>query len=131
MILVDSNIWIEFWSAGSSESSIQLRDLIEQDKAAINGLIYTEILQSSPSIHEFKKIESFLEIIPILSFDENHWHKTARFYFEMKKKGLTVTTIDCLIAMQAIEENIPLFSKDKIFEKMKNHTNLKIYHQAH
>lgn len=127
MILVDSSIWIEYWTNGSNAASLLLTKLIEDDKACINGLIYTEITQGAPTQKEFNKIEKFIEVIPLINFDADQWTKTAKLYFLLRTKGITVTTIDCLIAQHAISQDVPLFSKDKIFKHIQEHCPLKLY----
>lgn len=127
MILVDSSVWIDSWNDAAGSCAQALKKLIEDDCAAINGLIYTEITQGARNDKEFSVIEKLLRVIPILPFADSHWVKSARLFFDLRKKGLTVTTIDCLIAQMAIESKSEIFSKDKIFAKMSQHCGLKLF----
>lgn len=127
MILVDSSVWIDSWNDDTGSCAQTLKKLIEDDQAVINGLIYTEITQGARNEKEFSTLEKLLRVIPILQFAEHHWLKSAKLFFDLKKKGLTVTTVDCVIAQMALETNSEIFSNDKIFRKMSPHCGLKIF----
>lgn len=126
MILVDSSIWIEHWKSEKNRCSVTLAKLIESDQAAINGLIYHECVQGARNEHDLHKLERLLKSVHLLPLPENIWVESARFSFKMKLKGINLTTVDCLLATHAIQSHIPLFSKDRIFEKIAKQSDLKL-----
>ena len=46
------------------------------------------------------------------------WKEAAKLYFDLRKKGITVETIDCIIAVIAIKNKLKLFTLDKHFKKI-------------
>ena len=54
------------------------------------------------------------------------WENSARLYFELRRKGITIrSNIDCAIAIMAIENNLTLYHCDRDFEEIAKHTVLK------
>lgn len=127
MILVDSSIWIEYWKTADSPYSLSLKNLIESDQAAINGLIYHECVQGARNESDLHKLERLLKSITFLTMPDHLWMDSARLSFKMKLKGINLTTVDCLLAAHALHNHSPLFSKDRIFEKVAQYSELKLY----
>jgi hypothetical protein len=48
-------------------------------------------------------------------------------YLKLRKKGVTVSTIDCLIAMVAIENDLFLLHNDVDFTRISRYFPLKIW----
>ena len=84
-------------------------------------MIYQEVLQGAKSEKEYAGLKKYLSSQrffhpqdPIETFA-----KAARIYFRCRKKGVTVrSTVDCMIAQIAIENELLLLHNDKGFEAM-------------
>lgn len=118
-ILIDSSVWIAGQNPKNSEC-LHLKRMIAKDE-----LIYTakpiqiEVCQGAKTEELFHKLwEGFLgfEFLPI---EDRHWGLSAWNYFKCRKKGLTVSTIDCLIATLSREYQVPLWTLDLHFEKIR------------
>ena len=118
MILVDSSVWIQAWRGNSPALQEALSDLIERHEASINLLIQTEILQGAQDYSQQKKLKKLLEPIPVFNFPQNFWEEAPVFYLSLRKKGLTLSTMDSLIACHCKLENLSLWSLDKVFIKI-------------
>ncbi len=80
--------------------------------------IKVEVCQGSRTQLEFEKLwDSFLGF-NLLEITPFHWEKSAWNYFKCRKNGVTVTTLDSLIATCSIEYRIPLWKIDKDFIHM-------------
>ena len=56
-----------------------------------------------------------------------HYEQAADLYRRCRQEGATVRKlIDCLIAAVAIDASVPILHKDRDFEILAMHTNLKI-----
>jgi len=54
------------------------------------------------------------------------WENTARLYFELRRKGVTIrSNIDCAIAIIAMKNNLVLYHNDRDFDAIAKHTVLK------
>lgn len=84
----------------------------------MNWLIRTELLQGARNKKHQAEIKKLLEPVPIQPFPEDLWDEAALFYLKIRERGVTVTTIDSLIATQAILSKSLLWSLDGIFSKI-------------
>ena len=121
MILVDTSVWIDFLTGTRSSHRRLLHTLLEEEQdLCLTEIIVTEILQGIKGDAEYKKIRSFLKEFPIFSLNglPSFLH-AAMIYRKCRKRGFTVrSTIDCMIAVVAVENRIALFAKDRDFRSI-------------
>lgn len=126
MILVDSSVWIEAWRGKNAIVVEALSDLIERQQAGLNSLIQTEILQGAKDSRHQRQLKRLLEPVPQLDFPKDFWEEAPKQYLQYRKKGLTLSTMDNLIACHARLAAIPLWSLDKIFSQLPQLKTVKI-----
>lgn len=114
MILVDTNVIIDFWDKPTEE----VKNILEENDIAICGVIKTEILRGSNSEKQFSQMEEALNDFTYLSFSEKDWISLARQFITLKKNGLVVPFQDVLIAYIAIKNNCEVWTNDKHFKLM-------------
>ena len=127
MILVDSSVWIDFFSSSPGPAGRELRRMItESESFALAGLIVTEVLQGLA--RNVEPIEYFLGMWDRL---EPHGLETftyAASIFRLGRgKGVSLTTIDTLIATIALENDASVFTLDKDFLHIARLTGLDLY----
>ncbi|MBI2346279.1 MAG: PIN domain-containing protein [Deltaproteobacteria bacterium] len=127
MPLIDSSIWIAGWRGGVPAINEALISLIESNDASINPLILTELLQGALNSKHQEAIAQLLAPIPVLPLPNRLWTEAPKLYLRMRQKGVTITTMDCLIAMHAISERVPLWSADGIFQDIRAHSDLRLF----
>jgi predicted nucleic acid-binding protein len=117
-VLIDSSVWIAAASSKNKEC-LKLKRLIKSDELIyVARPIQTEVCQGARSESEFHLLwEGFLGF-EFLEITDRHWGLSALNYFRCRKKGLTLTTLDCLIATLAGDYRIPLWSLDRAFKKV-------------
>ena len=127
MILVDSSVWIDFFGSRPGHAGNELGRLIDaSEPLVLTGIIAVEILQGLT--HDIEQIEQFLA-----SWDwiEPHGLSSYRHAAAISRlargKGVTLTTIDSLIAVIAIEHGARLFTLDHDFAHIARLTRLKLY----
>ena len=114
MILVDTNIIIDFWDNPTE----QARNIFEQNEIAICGVIKTELLRGSNSEKQFSLMETALEDFSYLTFAESDWLSLAKQFIILKQNGLTVPFQDAIIAYLAIKNGCEVWTNDKHFRLM-------------
>jgi predicted nucleic acid-binding protein len=123
-ILVDSSVWIGFFKG--LEEAKQLFQLIDSNMICTNDLIMTELIPSL--IH---KKES--ELVDLLNSIEKtkmdiDWNGINQLQIQNLRNGLNrVGVPDLIIAQNAIQNNLVLYSFDKHFELMKKGMGLKTF----
>ena len=122
MILVDTSVLIGFLK-GQINEKIQLFDQVLSRNIDFGFSSYTfqEVLQGARNEKEYKQLRDYLstQIIYFLPEKTATYEKAARLYFDLRRKGITPrSTIDVLIALTAIENNLLLLHNDRDFDLM-------------
>jgi predicted nucleic acid-binding protein len=87
----------------------------------INPFIYQEVLQGVRTEKDFDKVKKYLDTQRFYSLkdEKESFASAAKIYFRCRKKGITVnSTIDCLIARTAVENNLYLLHNDSDFDNI-------------
>jgi predicted nucleic acid-binding protein len=120
LILVDTSVLIDFFR-GRENAKTELFEIILKRKLpfGIASYTYQELLQGAGNEEEYKKLEEYLstQIIYFLPEEIKTYAEASRQYFELRRKGVTPRgTIDILIALIAIKNNLFLLHNDKDFD---------------
>jgi predicted nucleic acid-binding protein len=128
IVLVDTSVWINFFKANETTSSLFLKNNLSNIVITTCPVIVQEVLQGMVSDKDFRHINSYINTLTRLI--ENSYElaeEAAKLYRELRKKGVTVRKPnDCLIALYAIRNNIALLQDDKDFRLIAQHSKLKI-----
>lgn len=122
-VLVDSSVWISFFK-GNEEGKL-LFPILDSNQACINDLILAELI---PSLNHKKE----LILVGLLKSIERtkleiDWADIIHMQTINIKNGINKVGVpDLIIAQNAIQNGIKLFSFDKHFEVMKKHIALKM-----
>jgi predicted nucleic acid-binding protein len=125
--LVDTSVWIDFFSRSPGRAGGELRRMIDgAEPFALSGVIVTEILQGlSRKIH---RIERFLSLWEMLEPDGFSTYREASTISRLaRSRGISLTTIDALIAAIALEHQATLFSLGKDFLRVARISPLRLY----
>lgn len=118
MILVDTSVWVDFFSRTATIHGDRLTRLIETSQPlCINGLIEMELLQGIREQHIFEEVRRFLGPFRYSEgIQEKHLAKAVEIYRNCRSQGKTIRkSSDCIITAQAILEQHILFSLDRDF----------------
>jgi predicted nucleic acid-binding protein len=128
MAMVDTTVWIDFFSGKPQQHVKILENLItERYDVCICGIILTEILQGIREDTAYKKTKQLLENLIFLPMQYSSFILSAEIYRKLRRKGITIRkTMDCMIAAVAIENDIALVHNDRDFIPIENHFRLKI-----
>ena len=122
MILVDTSVLIHFLKGVNSENSRKFGMVLQRGiPFGINWLIFQEVLQGAGSEKEYLTLKKYLETQRFYHLKEpiESFAKAAKIYLDCRKKGITIrSTIDCLIAQTALENDLLLLHEDSDFDLM-------------
>ena len=122
MILVDTSVLIDFFKGEDNDACNKFHKVLGTNiPFGITSQIFQEVLQGAKSINEYKRLRRYLESQrffhpkdPVASYAQ-----AAKIYFDCRKKGTTIrSTIDCLIAQIAMENDLSLLHNDNDFNAM-------------
>ncbi|HEV2990167.1 MAG TPA: PIN domain nuclease [Candidatus Angelobacter sp.] len=127
MILVDTSVWIDFFSSAPTRAGLELRRMIaDADPLAITGVIVSEILQGLT--RDVTRIEQYLLLWDMLEpAGFSTYREAAAIYRSARAKGISLTTIDTLIAAVALEHGVALFTLNKDFSRIATIVHLQLY----
>jgi len=127
MILVDSSVWIDFFSSAPGRAGDELRRMItDAEPFALTGVVVTEILQGLK--RDVRRIEQYLSQWELLEPRGFRTYREAAAIFRLaRSKGVSLTTIDALIAAIALEHRASVFTLDKDFSRIARLTPLPLY----
>jgi predicted nucleic acid-binding protein len=127
LILVDSSVWIDFLSSSPGRAGAELRRMIsDAEPFALSGIVVTEILQGLT--RDVSQVEHFLSLWGMLEPRGFSTYREAASIFRLgRSRGISLTTVDTLIAAIALEHQATLFTLDKDFSRIASLTSLKLY----
>ncbi|HUI83817.1 MAG TPA: PIN domain nuclease [Candidatus Binatia bacterium] len=127
MILVDSSVWIDFFSSSPGPAGRELRRMIlESEPFALTGVVVAEVLQGLT--RDAGPIERFLaqwEMLEPGGFET--YRAAASIFRKARGKGISLTTIDTLIAAIALEHRASVFTLDRDISRIALVTGLALY----
>ena len=127
MILVETSVWIDFFSSRPSRPGNELRRMIAgAEPIAVTGVIVAEILQGLT--RNVPDIEAYLAMFDLLEPAGFATYRQAAAIFRLaRSRGISLSTIDTLIAAVAVQHRATLFTADKDFARIVRLTNLQLH----
>ena len=126
MIVVDSSVWIDYFSGKKSPAAEKLDSLLGDTPIAAGDLMLVEVLQGFRSDSDFATARELLMSLTVVNLlNTSIALKSAANFRTLRKKGITVRkTIDTIIATYCIENNFALLYSDKDFQPFRQYLNL-------
>lgn len=120
MLVVDSSVWIDFFSGHDSAARDTLRRLLydAELRIVVPDLVFYEVLRGFRSEREFRQARDLLQALgvepvttPELALD------AAQHFRTLRAAGVTVrSSIDVLIAAFCIDRGYSLLHRDRDFD---------------
>lgn len=112
-VLIDSSVWIS-GSNPKNKECLALQRLIKQNELIyVTRPIQVEVCQGAKTEEEFFRLWDAFLGFEFLDINTRNWGTSAWNYFRLRKKGKTLSTLDCLIGTLSAENGIPLWTLDK------------------
>lgn len=127
MILVDSSVWIDFLNVSPGAGGQELRRIISASEGiAVTGLVICEVMQGLT--RNIAEVELFLSKWKVLEPSGVATYVRAAGLFRLARgKGLSITTIDSIIAAIALEHGASVFTLDSDFQRIASLSGLKLH----
>lgn len=126
LVMIDSSLWILALKLNCPATIKELvGDLLEKDLVATCGLITVEILQGTKNKREYNEISEEMNSLHYMETNKEAWNTGAQLAYNLKRKGITIPTVDLCIAALAIYHDLTLFHADHHFEMVAKNSSLK------
>lgn len=124
---MDTSVWIDFFGSSPGPAGRELRRMInDAEPFALSGVIIQEILQGLT--RNIAQIGKYLSLWDTLEPTGLSTYCEAAAIFRLARgKGISVTTVDSLIAAIALENQTAVFTLDKDFSRVASITNLLLH----
>ena len=132
-ILVDTSVWIDALNGTKNWQANVLEQLIDANAPVVLcPVIVQEILQGIKADTDSNLVKENLSGFEMLHTDAvEAAHGAATLYRNTRKRGITIRkSNDCLIAFYAIYHDVLLLHNDEDFNKIADHTELKILNNS-
>jgi hypothetical protein len=127
MYLVDSSIWVRvFRKRVPQQIAARLDDLLAERAVAVNGFIRLEVVSGANTEDEFTESAANLSALKQFEVSDSTWNRAARLGYDLRRKGLPNLSADLLIAASAIEHEAILVHADRDFDRIAEHTDLRV-----
>ena len=127
MTLVDTSAWVEFLRATGSATHRTVRQLLlDEEPAHTTDVVVMEVLAGARDDDHRDRLRRLLarcEHVPVQGLDD--FEAAADFYRACRAGGETVRALtDCLIAVVAMRQALPVLHADRDFDLLARHTAL-------
>ncbi len=103
--------------------------IVDDEPFVLTGIVITEVLQGlkrdAAQIAHYLSLWDMLEPSGLSTYTE-----AASIFRHARSKGVSITTIDALIAAIALENGATIFTLDKDFSRIARFTPLRLYRLA-
>ena len=134
MIVVDTSVWSRAFRRSStarprdrSTAATVLEELIHQHQpVTLPGIVLQELLSGVRSERQFEQLRADLALFPVVLADEDDHVRAAEIMNSCRQSGLSVASIDALIAATAIGAGAELLTCDTDFQHIATCTALRV-----
>ncbi|MET0068509.1 MAG: PIN domain nuclease [Candidatus Thiodiazotropha sp.] len=126
MIVVDSSVWIDYFSGVENTQAETLDETLGLKPVAIGDLILTKVLQGFRRDRDYSAARKLFEDVTVFDMlGQAMAIRSADNFRTLRKKGITVRkTADVIIATFCIDRKLPLLFSDKDFKPFVEHLGL-------
>ena len=119
MLLIDTSLWVPIYRDPSGSVARHVQETIGTEEIVFCQFIRAELLQGCRDDHDWARTLEYLDSQSYLEMSLGGWTEAAHIYFQLRQRGLTVrSTLDCCIAVVALEHALTLLHNDQDFEKV-------------
>ena len=113
-ILIDSSVWIDYFKRSSAVAE-HVNSLLDEDRVALCGMVELEILQGMRG-KEHVMIQDLFQALHYIETDRQDFISAGLTLGQLRGKGITIPSSDCLIAALCIRHHLILFTLDNDFK---------------
>ncbi len=127
LVLIDTSVWVLALRKDSpTRARLEVDQLLATARAATTELIVLELLGGTRSPREFRELKEDLESLVRLELTPRIWERAYRLNYDLRRAGLTLPTVDVLIAAIALENHCVLLHADRHFDQAARHCPLQV-----
>lgn len=126
-VLVDTSVWIEATRQAGGAIGRAVVALIADDRAVLAAPVWAELRIGAKTPKDLEKLQAYRAELTWIEPTTRTWDKAGEMGARLKQAGVTVSTMDILIAQLAIDHGITLFSLDADFGFIAKHEPVTLF----
>ncbi|MBT9503573.1 MAG: PIN domain nuclease [Burkholderiaceae bacterium] len=131
MLVVDSSVWIDFFTGAGHPAVEQLQDLLDHGEVrlVVPDLVLFEVLRGFRHERDLRQASLLMQGLSIeVAGGEELALAAVQHYRSLRGQGYTVRSgIDVLVAAFCIENDYALLHKDRDFDALESLRGLKVW----
>jgi predicted nucleic acid-binding protein len=116
LVLIDTCVWAPFFSRGASRHKTAVEQLLDEDRAALVGPIFAEILLGFKKDTEADWVASALEGVHLIELTWDDWRAAAQLGRRLAARGHRLPLSDLILAAVARRRKCLVYSIDPHFD---------------
>ena len=116
VVLVDTCIWVPFFTRPRSHEKSTVDQLLDEDRVAVVGPILTEILLGFRRDEQADWVASELRGLHYLEVTWDEWRSAAQLGRKLLGTGHSLPQTDLVVAAVALKRGIAVYSTDPHFD---------------
>ncbi|HXT69609.1 MAG TPA: PIN domain-containing protein [Vicinamibacterales bacterium] len=122
-IVVDTSEWIEFL-AGRSASVLE--HALAAGLVVVPPLVVAELVSGARTVADRGALADLLDDLMLHHTTFDHWVRVGSLRHSMRATGVIVSTPDAHVAQCALDRDVPLLTRDGIFLRIAERTELRL-----
>lgn len=115
-VIIDTSMWVEYFKGGNKEIIKKVKDLIQNEKAVLCGIVLSELIAGIKRKKDEDIIKEALDALPYIETSKQSWILAGRKMKELLEKGMKIPLSDLILAAIATEKDCEIFTLDKHFD---------------
>lgn len=128
IVLADSSAWVEFLRRTGSEANVAVRRALDDDELATTDAVALEVLAGAKDEDNAIQLQRLLD--GCVQLPQEPWTDAevgASLYRQCRRGGETPRRlIDCVIAAVAVRGDVPVLHRDRDYDVLARHTELRL-----
>jgi predicted nucleic acid-binding protein len=125
-VLVDTSAWIaSFRETGNQKLKEHLREALDLDRVVTTNIVILELLQGCKAKKEYEALQARLDVLPLCGLNDKAWIIAYEAGYSLRRKGITVPTVDILICSIAKEQSLSVLHHDEHIKAVSREMGLK------
>ena len=116
-VLIDTSAWIDAFREKTPWVASLIRKLLDEDRAVTCGPVLFEIRRGLKPT-ERKKVLPLFDALHRPPFEEDDWSRAGELDASLRKKGITLPSMDLLIAHLCLKHKMSILTLDKHFKQI-------------
>ena len=122
-LVVDTSVWIDFFSGRDCPA---LEDALAQGAVVLPPLVVAEIVSGTQRPRDREAIKALAQDLALHPTPHEHWVRVGELRGLLRAKGVSVSTPDAHVAQCALDLDVPLLTRDRVFTRIAEHSRLKL-----